>query len=60
MELIAASIAFGLTLSFAMLVAVLSPGTFASAKRKPRITEYRGPYYNRHGREVIRTGRLVL
>lgn len=60
MELIAAAIAFGLTCATVMLVGALSPRTVKPAKRKPVVTEYRGPRYTAHGREIVRTGRRVL
>ena len=60
MEFIAATIAFGLTFATVILVDALSPSTSKPAKRKPEISEYSGPRFTPHGREVIQTGRRVL
>ncbi len=60
MELIAALIAFTLVTLTAMIIGLLTPRQNRPAKRKPQITEYRGPYFNAHGREVERSGRRVL
>ena len=60
MEMIAALIAFGLVTATAMLVHALSPRVPAPAKRKPQVTEYVGPRFTIHGREIVQTGRRVL
>ena len=60
MELIAAAIAFGLTFAMVMLVGAFLPRTVKPVKREPEVTEYRGPLYTEHGREIIQTGRRVL
>lgn len=52
--LLAAAFAFIAAFGLTVLVAALSPAEPAPKARKPVITEYRGPIYTAHGREVIR------
>lgn len=49
-----AALAYIVAFGFTMLIGALSPAKPAAKPRKPVITEYRGPIYTAHGREVFR------
>lgn len=57
--LTAAIIAFFATTAFAMLASWMTYKAPA-APRKPEVTEYVGPRFTAHGREIHQTGRRVL
>lgn len=55
-----AAIAFAAAFILSVLIAALSPAKPKAAERKPEITEYTGPRFTAHGREVQKTGRRVI